>query len=140
MPMPLVTQNPRATMLFFAHQEPPPIPPAIVQEAAVLDLGPHGSHVGPPKSLMLDAKIDFKKFSERSYVEIIVIEGQAEPVDKMPMSNQLSLPIIKTRAIFGRPMYDSKYNKIVPFWMNNVYGIGHNIRTPACYYPVGWGY
>jgi hypothetical protein len=128
-------------MLFFFPQEPPPQPQAavqVVQKAAALGQKPHGSLVGPPKPSTPGAKIDFKKFAERIYVETIVIEGEAEPVDKRPATNQTTLPSL--RLIWGRhEQLDLRLVRLAPFWMTNVYGIGHN-GFRAGYYPIGWGY
>jgi len=114
------------------------------QEPAALGQMPHGSLVGPPKPLVPGAKIDFKKFAERLYVEVIVIEGEAEPVDKRLATNQLALSNL--RLVWSRyEQMDFKLVRMAPFWMDNVYGIGHNLHGPmgrggAAYFPIGWGY
>jgi len=127
-------------MLFFPHQEPPPKPPAAVQvvQKAQDDAAGHGSLVGPPKSLMTGAKLDFRKFDRLLYFEVVVIEGEAETVDKRLATNQLALPSM--RFIWSRHgQLDLRLAKMAPFWMTNVYGLGHNgIR--GGYYPIGWGY
>jgi len=120
-------------MLFLLHQEPPPQPPAVAQivqksqETAALGQGPQSSLVGPPKSLMSDAKIDFKKLVEHPYVGAVAIEGQAVSVDERLAANQLEL--LEVSLIWGRhDRMDWKSTGMVPFWTDNVYGVGHNSR------------
>ena len=135
-------------MLFLSHQEPPPQPPAAAQivqksqEVAALGLRPHGSLVGPPKPLMSGAKIDFKKLAESFYVEVIVIEGQTEPLLKKPFNYMVTLP--DGRIIWHRQQRnDLKYARMIPFWMGGYssftsYNFGFGV--PLWNFPIGWGY
>ena len=135
-------------MLFFPHQEPPPKPPATVQTVQATQKAQDaadtsGSLVGPPKSLMASAKIDFRKLEERFYVEVVVIEGQAEPMLKMPLNYAVTLP--KGMVVWYRqPRSDLKYARMIPFWMSNYHGFTpYNNQTfggSLWNFPMGWGY
>jgi hypothetical protein len=91
---------------------------------------------------MSDAKIDLKKISERLYVEVVVIEGQAEPMLKKPVNYMVALP--DGRIIWHRQQRrDLRYARMIPFWMGGYSGFAtynFGFGCPMWNFPLGWGY
>jgi hypothetical protein len=116
-------------MLFLPHQEPPPKPPAVVQAVQKSQdaAATHGSLVGPPKTLMNNATTDFKKTAAHPDVETAAIDGNAVPVNEGLAANQLKL--FDASLVWGRyDRMDWKSVSIIPFWTEDLFGLGHNTR------------
>ncbi|MCL1908929.1 MAG: hypothetical protein FWG12_06135 [Holophagaceae bacterium] len=124
-------------MFFVPLQQPP----AIVQEAPASPSRPMAMDCGPPKSAMVEKKIELKHLGRLLYGAMVVIEGTPYEYDtersRVLRFERLGKGLLGLKI--SGPLPNPQFAPMTAFWMDSgAIKSGPNVVQRN--YSAGWGY